>query len=78
MRGDSASGLAARLRLLLTQTGVYSSRGHSDRFTGSRAPEWRDTGLGMEGERNRPRGRQRITGCGIQKKIIHKQFTSLS
>lgn len=49
----------ARLRRLFTLTGVVSSAGQSGRFA-----EGRDTGLGMDGERKRLRGRQRITGCG--------------
>lgn len=47
----------ARLRRLFTLTGVFSSPGRSARFT-----EGRETGLGIEGERNRLRGRHRITG----------------
>lgn len=50
----------ARLRRLFTLTGVFSSPGQSGRFTEGR--DETGLGLGMEGERNRLRGRQRITG----------------
>lgn len=61
----------ARLRLLFTLVGVFSSPGQSGRFT-----EGRDTGLGMDGERKRLRGRQRITGWrkATIKKVIHPFF----
>lgn len=70
IRGDSGfcsrlvTCVPARLRRLFTLMGVFSSLGQSGRFT-----EGRDTGLGlgMEGERNRLRGRQRITGCREEK-----------
>lgn len=56
----------ARLRRLFTLTGVVSSAGQSGRFT-----EGRDTGLGMDGERNRLRGRQWDTGCRTR---THRPF----
>lgn len=59
----------ARLRLLFTLVGVFSSPGQSGRFT-----EGRDTGLGMDGERKRLRGRQRITGW---RKATIKNHTSV-
>ena len=63
IRGDSGSCsrlvtcVPARLRRRFTLIGVFSSPGQSGRFA-----EGRETGLGMEGDRNRLRGRHRIRG----------------
>lgn len=51
----------ARLRRLFTLTGVVSSEGQSGRLA-----EGRDAGVGVDGERNRLRRRQWLTGCGAE------------
>lgn len=48
----------ARLRRRFTLMGVASSAGQSGRFA-----EGREAGAGVDGERNRLRGRQQLTGC---------------